>query len=72
VKNGETGILVPPNDVRGVAEGILTLLNDRELGRRLGSNGRKLIKKRFSCEIMTQKILELYGRLYRAKVEQKV
>jgi glycosyltransferase involved in cell wall biosynthesis len=72
VRNGETGILVPPNNFRGVAEGILALLNDRELGRRLGSNGRKLIKRRFSYEIMTEKILELYGRLYMAKVEQRV
>jgi glycosyltransferase involved in cell wall biosynthesis len=72
VRNGETGILVPPNNFRGVAEGILALLNNRELGRRLGSNGRKLIERRFSCDIMTEKILELYGRLYRAKVEQRV
>jgi hypothetical protein len=33
------------------AKGILRLLDDRRLGRRLGKNGRKLIEGRFSCGI---------------------
>jgi len=40
VKDGQTGILVEPDDVAGAAEAILRLLSDPELARRLGRQNR--------------------------------
>jgi phosphatidylinositol alpha-1,6-mannosyltransferase len=38
VLDGETGLLVDPNDARAVAEALVRLLTDRELARRLGAS----------------------------------
>lgn len=72
IRDGETGILVPPNNARNVAEGILRLLNDKELGQRLGKNGRKLVEERFSSQAMMDVTLNLYYDLYKRKVFQKL
>jgi len=68
IKDGETGILVPPNNAKDVAQGILKLLNDRELGQRLGKNGRKLVEERFNNQAMMEATLNLYYHLYKAKI----
>lgn len=39
VKDGETGILVPPKDPEALAKGILELLEDREKAKRMGKAG---------------------------------
>jgi len=43
--DGETGILVPQNDVQKTAEAILKLLDDPELAKKMGENGKKFAKK---------------------------
>ncbi len=40
VKDGQTGFLVEPDDVAGIAEALLRLLNDTELARSLGRQNR--------------------------------
>jgi phosphatidylinositol alpha-1,6-mannosyltransferase len=40
VADGETGLLVDPTDPLGVAEALVRLLDDADLARRLGANGR--------------------------------
>lgn len=71
IKDRETGILVPPNSARNVAEGILRLLNDKELGRRLGKDGRKLVEKKFNNQAMMEATLRLYYHLYNVKIAQR-
>ena len=70
IQHGKTGILVPPNDARNVAEGVLRLLNDEKLARRLGKNGRKLVEERFSSQAMMEATLNLYYHLYKVKITQ--
>ena len=43
--DGETGLLVPCNDDRGMAEAVLRLLRDDGLAGRLSANGRSLAEK---------------------------
>jgi glycosyltransferase involved in cell wall biosynthesis len=50
IRDGETGILVPPDDPQAMAAGILRLLNDGGLAQRLGSAGYAHVVKHFTSE----------------------
>ncbi len=48
VLHEETGLVVPVDDPPALAEALARLLRDRELGQRLGENGRRLMLERFT------------------------
>ena len=50
VVDGETGLLVDPEDEEAIAEVIIRLLTDEVLARRLGDNGRRRVVEQFSWE----------------------
>ena len=50
VENGKTGLLVEEHDVQGMAECMIQLLQNPDLGRELGFNGKKYIRANFSLE----------------------
>ena len=60
IENGVNGILVPPRNPQRLADGVLKVLNDLELGKKLGDAGRKAVKQRFSLEKQMRKIEKLY------------
>ncbi len=60
---GETGILLPPQDVSGLAKAIGELVADKGLRDRLGFEGRRRFSQQFDHHFMTQRIRELYQRL---------
>jgi glycosyltransferase involved in cell wall biosynthesis len=60
VTDGETGLLVPPDDPRPLAEAIARVLVDRDLSRSLGERGREVARTTFSRERMTGAFEELY------------
>lgn len=62
VLDGETGILVPPEDVDALAEGIRRLAGDAALRERLGSAGRERAKL-FCWEAVTERYLEVYRKV---------
>jgi len=62
VRNGETGVLVPPGDPAALADALRPLLVDRELRRRLGSAGRERAKALFDLSGFRRAHLELYRR----------
>jgi glycosyltransferase involved in cell wall biosynthesis len=67
VREGETGLLVPPRDPYALAEGILALLNDPEKARALGEAGRRRVLDRFPLKKMVGEIEEMYERLLRGE-----
>lgn len=60
---GETGLLVVPRDVGGLAEAIVRLVQDPALRVRLGEAGPPRLAAVFRHEYMTARIRELYQRL---------
>lgn len=60
VKEGETGIIVPPNDVSSLVDAIEKLLRDDELAEKMGKAGYDRYKKCFNIEVMLEKTRELY------------
>ena len=50
ITHGENGLLVPPDDAPALAGAVTSLLEDRELALRLGSEGRASALRRFSPE----------------------
>lgn len=61
VRSGDTGLLVPANDVNALASGIAELLSDQELRRRLGRCGRDWVALHHSPQEYVRSVLELYG-----------
>jgi len=56
---GDNAILVEPENSQAFADGILMLLNDEELAKRMGENGKKIIYN-YSWEESAKKIYEAY------------
>jgi glycosyltransferase involved in cell wall biosynthesis len=60
VADGETGLLVPPGDVAGLADAIARL-DDASLRGRLGAAGRERWRERFTLERSAQRWFEQYA-----------
>ena len=63
VRPEETGILLPPRDIAGLAKAINLLAVDASLRQRLGTNGQQLCRLRFDHRQMTKRIREIYSQL---------
>ncbi len=60
VVNKETGLLVQPNDVKGLTEAITTIIQDENLTKNLINNAHKKVKSEFSLLNNTQKLFSLF------------
>jgi glycosyltransferase involved in cell wall biosynthesis len=56
----EGGLLVEPGSPEHLAEGIEALIEDQELSRRLGTNGRRRVVDNFSSKHHLNKMVDLY------------
>jgi glycosyltransferase involved in cell wall biosynthesis len=63
VRDGLTGLLVPPRDPVAVAAQLLTLVDDREGARRMGEEGARWVRDRFSERRLADDMTGLYGEL---------
>ena len=60
VRDGTTGILVPPDDVERLAAAMQELLRDAAMRARLGTAARQLIADEYSAERMAADYLRVY------------
>jgi glycosyltransferase involved in cell wall biosynthesis len=60
VKDGETGLLVNPHNIRSIAEAVQKILSDEPLARSMGLRGRQATERRFKASIVCEKTLRAY------------
>lgn len=60
VKEGATGLLVPPRDVEGLTQAVLHLIQNPDARRSLGEAARRRVEERFSIEAMVERIEAVY------------
>lgn len=60
IRDGETGLLVPPKDPGALADAIIKVLQDKDLARKMGENGRKLVEENYTWEKAADMTEEIY------------
>lgn len=63
VEDGADGLLVPPEDVRAIAEAVIRLHADPDLRRALGHQARLTVERRFSVAVGITRLESVYLRL---------
>lgn len=57
------GMLVEPNNIDSLADGLRTIMKDHSLARQLGRNGYEGVRRHYSATQMASRTLEVYSRL---------
>jgi glycosyltransferase involved in cell wall biosynthesis len=60
IKDGETGLLVNPEDVNGLRNALVRLLTDSDLCRRIGAVGHDWVSRNYTSEAMALKYRQMY------------
>ena len=63
VQDGRTGLLSPAGEPEPLAEKIVSLLQDRDLRQRMGSEGRKFFEEHLTLERMVNDTQQVYDKL---------
>jgi glycosyltransferase involved in cell wall biosynthesis len=65
LSDGETGLIVPNGDVAALAERIVYLLRNPEVGARFGQAGQRLVRERFDFGILARRLESFYNEVLR-------
>ena len=63
VKDGETGIIVQPNNPRQLADAIIRMLEDPRMAEEAGRRGRKRVETEFTLEAEARQLRRIYGQV---------
>ena len=70
VIDGETGLLVAPDDAPALAEALERLLRDQKMARRLARAGRDLVVSQFNGENSARQLSRLFAAAIKARGKQ--
>jgi glycosyltransferase involved in cell wall biosynthesis len=60
IKNEDSGLLVPPADPKALSEGIIRMLTDDELAKRVARTGKSVVKQKFTIDTMVNRNIDVY------------
>lgn len=63
VFNDKTGFICPPETVTEVQDSLIKLVESKELRKKLGGNGRELVKAKFAWQKMVEDLEDVYSKL---------
>ena len=63
IEEAKCGILVNPTDVKQIADAMIMLLENPELAKQMGENGRKAVREKYNWEKEEEKIIGAYEQL---------
>jgi glycosyltransferase involved in cell wall biosynthesis len=69
VLDGLNGLLVDPNDVRGMAGCIEWLALDWDFAQRMGAEGRRMATEQYALRIHIEKLMGLYSKAMQSRQE---
>jgi mannosyltransferase len=67
IRDGETGVLVPPGDVDALVTALEPLLRDPAQAATMGARARQRVLAEFSVDVEAEKIVEVYRRVWAAR-----
>lgn len=72
VVDGETGVLVPSNDVDRMTRALSSLLRDQARAQRFGKAGRTRVEHEFTEDVMVRRHMEVYAAALRKKARTSI
>jgi len=63
VRDGDTGLIVPPGDATALAKALASILRDPGAARRMGERGRERVVADFSVKVMAKRYEDVYDRV---------
>jgi glycosyltransferase involved in cell wall biosynthesis len=63
IVDGQTGILVPPENAEALRQALESLLENRDMRKKMGIEGRKRVEQMFSIDKNVRQTEQIYGRL---------
>ncbi len=71
IQDGETGLLVEPEDPRGLAAAITRVLKDEDWARQLAQSGRNYVIQEFGADKNAQRLEAIFTRVVEARSNRK-
>jgi len=63
VDDGKTGILFTPKNIEQLSDALVSLIDDRDVSKKLGKTGRKRVIKFFSNQKITDQLMAFYAKI---------
>ena len=63
VKENDLGLLVHPKNLQEISKAIITLLQDKNLARKMGEKGRQFVERKHSWEVVAKKLFSILKRI---------
>jgi len=63
VRDGETGLLVPPRDADALAQAMIKLIGDAELRRSMSRKARRWCEESFDIGVVNRAMVDVYRRI---------
>ena len=64
IEEDRTGFLVPPNDYKQLADKLILLLEDENLMKKMGEQGRKRVEKYFTWDLVVDRMAEQLEKIF--------